>query len=76
MCHRACFREDKFEKCISYNKKNNGTKLFLWCIKLKELRDKLINVLNKFDKKIDKLNLNIIIILWIIKKNNKGNKIN
>ena len=36
-------------------KENNDIKHIInECIELKELRDKLINVLNKLDKKIDK----------------------
>ena len=55
MFHRWCFREDIFEKCIFYKKENNGIKHVVnECIELKELRDKLIKVLNKLDIKIDK----------------------
>jgi hypothetical protein len=54
--HRRCFREDIFEKCILFKKENNGIKhLINEYIELKGLRDKLINQLNKLDKKIDKL---------------------
>jgi len=57
MYHRRCFREDIFEKCILCKKENNGIKKVInKCIELKELRDKLINQINKLDKKIDKLN--------------------
>ena len=53
--HTLCFREDIFEKCISCKKENNDIKHVIneW-VKLKELRDKLINELNKLDKKIEK----------------------
>ena len=55
MCLWRYFREDIFEKCIFCKKENNGTKHVIneW-VKLKELRDKLINELNKLDKKIEK----------------------
>ena len=50
-------REDIFEKCIFYKKENNGIKHVVnEFIKLKELIDKLINELNKLDKKIDSKN--------------------
>ena len=55
MFHRGCFREDIFEKCILCKKENNGIKYIInEFIELKELRDKLINELNKLDKKIEK----------------------
>ena len=57
MCHRGCFREDIFEKCVLCKKENNGIKHVVnECIELKDLRDKLINELNNLDRKIEKLN--------------------
>ena len=49
MCHRECFGEDIFKKCILCKKENNNIKhLINECIELKELRDKLINEINNF----------------------------
>ena len=52
MCHSGWFRGDIFEKCILCKKENNGIKYIInEFIELKELRDKLINELNKLDIK-------------------------
>ena len=57
MYHRGFFGEDIFEKNMLCKKENNSIKYVIKeCIELKELGDKLINELNKLDKKIDKLN--------------------
>jgi hypothetical protein len=50
MYHRGCFREDIFDTYILCKKENNDIKHVInECF---ELKDKLINELNKLDKKL------------------------
>ena len=73
MYHKRCFRDDIFEKCVLWKKENNGIKhLINEYIELKGLRDKLINQLNKLDKKIDKLKK--IEYYWISKNYSEKKK--
>ena len=59
MCHRGCFREDIFEKCVLCKKENNGIKHVVnECIELKDLRDKLKNELKGLDRKTIKKHIN------------------
>ena len=53
MYHRGCFREDKFDTYILCKKENNDIKhVFNQCFECFDLKDKLINELNKLDKKL------------------------
>ena len=65
MCFSGWFRGDIFEKCILCKKENNGIKYIInEFIELKELRDKLINELNKLDKKIEYFRKKRIFLLF------------
>ena len=58
MCHRGSFREDIYKKCVLCQKKENNIKHVVnECEIMKELRDKLKNVLEGLDRKTINLNL-------------------
>ncbi len=58
MCHRGCFREDIFKKCVLYKKEDNNIKHVINEYEImKELREKLKNELEELDRKT--INLNI-----------------
>ena len=58
MCHRGSFREDIYKKCVLCKNKENSIKHVInECEIMKELRDKLKNVLEGLDRKTINLNL-------------------
>ena len=62
MCHRGCFREDIYKKCVLCKKEDNNIKHVInECEIMKELREKLKNELEKLDRKTNNLNFFFIV---------------
>ena len=74
MCHRGCFREDIYKKCVLCKKEDNNIKHVInECEILKELRDKLKNELKGLDRKTINLLLENIEYFYY-SKNYSGKK--
>ena len=55
MCHRGAFREDIIEKCVFCKTEDNGIEhVTNNCIKLKKVREELIDKFNKLKINIKK----------------------
>ena len=75
MCHRGCFREDIYKKCVLCKKEDNNIKHVInECEIMKGLRNKLKNELEGLDRKIINLNLLESIEYFYYSKNYSGKK--
>ncbi len=75
MCHRGCFREDIYKKCVLCKKEDNNIKHVInECEIMKELREKLKNELEELDRKTNNLNLLESIEYFYYSKNYSGKK--
>ena len=75
MCHRGCFREDIYKKCVLCKKEDNNIKHVInECEIMKELREKLKNELEELDRKTRNLNLLESIEYFYYSKNYSGKK--
>ena len=70
MCHRGVFREHIIEKCLFCKTEDNRIEHFTNnCIKFKNLREELINTLNKLDANSKNKTLLEIIEYYYYSKN-------
>ena len=75
MCHRGCFREYIYKKCVlCKNEDNNFKNVINECEIMKELRKKLKNEFEELDRKTINLNLLENIEYFYYSKNYSGKK--